>query len=141
MSQIIFRGKIDSDFEGFDDNAIFKMSDGSYWVQSQYAYWYHYAYRPDAVISREQGRTYLVVAEHKVQIERINDVIERRIEGEFRGWSGDTQYKLSNGQIWMQVAYKYQYTYSYCPEVIICNIGGTYICSVAGTQAVVRRIK
>ena len=52
MSQIIFRGKIDSDFEGFDDNAIFKMSDGSYWVQSQYAYWYHYAYRPDAIICR-----------------------------------------------------------------------------------------
>ena len=141
MSKIIFRGKIDSDFEGFDDNAIFKMSDGSYWVQSQYTYWYHYAYRPDAAICREQGRTYLIVADHKVQIERINDVIESRIEGEFRGWSGDTQYKLSNGQIWMQVAYKYQYTYSYCPEVIICNIGGNYICSVAGTQAVVRRIK
>ena len=112
MSQIIFKGKIDSDFEGFDDNAIFKMSDGSCWVQSRYLYWYHYAYRPDAVIVREDGRTYLIVLDHKVQVERVDNVIESRINGEFKGWSGNTKVELANGQVWEQAAYKYEYKYA-----------------------------
>lgn len=140
MSQIIFKGKIDSDFEGFDDSTIFKMSDGSCWVQAQYLYWYHYAYRPDAVIVREGGRTYLVVLEHKVQVERVDNVIESRINGEFKGWSGNTKVELANGQVWEQVAYKYEYKYSYSPEVLICNVYGSYVCYVAGTSATVRRI-
>lgn len=140
MAQILFNGTIDSEFKGFDDNAIFKMSDGSYWVQSQYVYWYYYAYRPDAIICTEQGHTYLIVENHKVQIERVNNVIESRIDGEFAGWEGNTKYKLINGQIWEQAAYKYEYTYSYRPKVVICNIAGSYICSVAGTQAKVRRV-
>ena len=138
MTQIIFKGKIESDFEGFDENSIFKMSDGSYWIQSQYKYWYHYAYRPDATIIREQGHTYLLVADHKVQIERIDNVIESKIDGEFRGWNGNTKYKLTNGQVWEQIIYKYEYTYAYCPEVLIYNINGSYICKVAGTSAIVK---
>ena len=138
--QIIFKGKIESDFEGFDENAIFKMSNGSYWAQSQYSYWYHYAYMPDAVISIEHGHYYLNVADHKVQIERICNVIESRIDGDFIGWSGDTIYKLTNGQIWEQAEYKYEYKYSCCPEAIICEVNGSYICLVDGSRAVVRRI-
>ena len=60
---VVYQGKIDSDFEGFDDSVIFKMANGTYWIQAQYYYWYHYAYRPDALITEENGHFMLTVAE------------------------------------------------------------------------------
>jgi hypothetical protein len=50
--------------------------------------------------------------------------VESTISGEFRGWEGETIFKLSNGQIWQQAEYDYNYTYSYQPEVTIYEVGG-----------------
>ena len=61
MGREIFSGRIVSDFEGFDENAIFKLSNGTFWVQARYEYWYHYAYMPEAKIIEENGRTFLSV--------------------------------------------------------------------------------
>ena len=140
IMRILYKGNIESDFEGFNENAIFKMTDGTYWLQSQYVYWYHYAYMPTAVIIQENGRTILTVKGHSVPVEQLYNVIESRIDGTFEGWQGNTKYKLTNGQIWEQVVYKYQYKYSHRPVATIANVNGSYIMSVAGTQAVVKRI-
>ena len=48
-----------------------------------------------------------------------NEVIETTINGEFHGWDGETVFRLSNGQIWQQVEYDYEYTYDYMPDVLI----------------------
>jgi hypothetical protein len=45
--------------------------------------------------------------------------IESAVNGEFKGWDGETIFKLSNGQIWQQAEYDYMYSYSYSPEVTI----------------------
>lgn len=45
--------------------------------------------------------------------------IESRIDGTFEGWSGETVFKLLNGQIWQQSSYAYTYHYAYRPEVLI----------------------
>jgi hypothetical protein len=45
--------------------------------------------------------------------------IESTISGEFEGWSGETIFKLDNGQIWQQAEYKYMYSYRYRPDVTI----------------------
>ena len=45
--------------------------------------------------------------------------IESSISGEFKGWDGETIFKLSNGQIWQQSEYDYMYSYSYSPDVTI----------------------
>ncbi len=45
--------------------------------------------------------------------------IESTISGEFKGWDGETIFKLDNGQIWQQAEYDYMYSYSYRPEVTI----------------------
>lgn len=140
MSRVIYKGKIESDFNGFDDNTVFKMSNGMYWVQSQYRYWYHYAYRPDATISEENGRYILTVAGQSIPVRQLSSVIESNIDGEFNGWDGDKKYKLRNGQIWKQDEYKYEYKYAYSPEVMICNIDGSNIMFVEGTHVRVRRI-
>jgi hypothetical protein len=49
--------------------------------------------------------------------------IETRIDGEFQGWTGDTVFKLLNGQIWKQTSYNYKYAYKYSPGVLIYKGG------------------
>lgn len=139
--KVVYQGKINSDFAGFNDNAIFKMANGTYWIQAQYHYWYHYAYRPDAIITEENGRFMLNVEDHSIPIRRLSSVIESQIDGEFTGWDGSKQYKLVNGQIWQQAEYKYEYKYAYRPETVVCDVGGGYLMLVEGTKVFVRRIR
>lgn len=141
MSRIIYRGQLDDEFEGFDDEQIFKMSNGTYWIQARYKYWYHYAYRPNAIITEENDRYYLSVANEKVEVKQLNNVIESNINGEFKGWEGETSYYLMNGQEWKQDEYKYEYKYEYSPWAIIYKgTSGIYM-YVAGTKVKVKRIK
>lgn len=140
MSNIVFKGTIESEFTGFDENSVFKLSNGTYWVQAKYEYWYHYAYRPQAVIALENGQYTLTVASHSIPVKRLYDVIESKIDGSFEGWDGEKTYKLANGQVWQQAEYKYQYKYSYRPDVIIYKISGKYIMAVDGTKACVKRM-
>jgi len=137
---MVYRGKIDGEFEGFDDGKLFRMDNGTYWLQNQYQYWYYYEFRPDASISQEHGGYVLTVAGKSVPVVNV-DVIESRIEGKFEGWDGNSTYKLINGQIWQQSVYKYQYKYAYRPETLIYRVGGSYVMHVAGTEAKVKRVK
>lgn len=139
MSRLIYEGKIDGEFEGFNNDVLFKMRNGTYWIQAQYKYWYHYAYCPDATISEENGRHILTVAGQSVQVRRVTDVVESRIDGEFKGWDGEMSYRLQNGQVWRQCTYKYEYKYAYMPEAIIYPASGGYKMQVAGTTADVRQ--
>ena len=141
MPRVIYQGKIDGDFEGFDDEILFKMRNGTYWLQAQYKYWYHYAYSPDATITEENGRYILNVAGNSIPVRKASNVIESRINGEFKGWEGESEYELQNGQVWQQSNYKYQYKYAYMPEAIVYESGSGYKMSVAGTIANVRRVR
>lgn len=140
MGRVVYKGHIDSDFEGYDDNVLFKMDNGTYWIQTRYYYWYHYAYRPEALITEENGCLNLTVAGKSILVKQIYDVIESQIEGEFKGWEGETKYKLLNGQQWQQNEYTYEYKYAYQPEVVIYNAGGSYVMSVEGTRVSVRQV-
>lgn len=141
MGQIVYQGKMYSSFEGFNQDAIFKMNNGTYWVQAKYRYWYHYAYRPDVVITQEDGHYILHVAGQSIEVRRLNNVIESNIEGNFEGWNRDKVYKLTNGQMWKQKNYKYEYKYAYRPEVIIAEVNGSYVMQVEGTSAEVVKIQ
>lgn len=141
--ELVRRSQIEDDFEGFDDDMLFEMTDGTYWIQDEYKYWYHYSYRPRVNILRKRGQLYLQVdgQNEVVAIRQITDVIESQINGEFNGWEGNTAYELTNAQIWQQSTYQYAYSYSYMPEVLIYSAGGGYKMRVAGTLADVRRIR
>jgi hypothetical protein len=68
--------------------------------------------------------------------------IESKVDDEFNGWDGNTIVKLSNGSVWQQADYKYQYHYSYRPEVFIYSKNGATYMKVDGTDEVrVNRIK
>ena len=69
--------------------------------------------------------------------------IESQIDGTFEGWSGETIFKLTNGQIWQQSSYSYTYHYAYRPEVVIYPAGGGCKMKVDGVRdsIAVKRVK
>jgi hypothetical protein len=71
-------------------------------------------------------------------------VVESRIDGEYKGWEGETIYKLINGQIWQQASYTYRYKYKFSPKVLIFKSGSYYKMQVEGDDGdpvAVRRLK
>ncbi len=140
--QLIKSAQIDDEFEGFDDEMLFALSDGTYWIQDEYKYWYHYAYRPRVNILSKGSRKYIQVdgKNEVVAIRQLTDVTESKIDGEFKGWEGETVYQLTNGQKWQQSSYKYEYKYAHMPTVLIYSAAGGYKMLVEGTTADVRRV-
>ncbi|MBV9546069.1 MAG: hypothetical protein JOY61_16985 [Chloroflexi bacterium] len=69
--------------------------------------------------------------------------MDDRIDGEFTGWSGDTVFRLENGQIWQQAESAYLYSYAFNPRVLIYPSSGTWRMQVDGvTETIaVRRLR
>ncbi|MBU6469847.1 MAG: hypothetical protein KGL00_02800 [Gammaproteobacteria bacterium] len=70
--------------------------------------------------------------------------IETRIAGRFTGWTGNTVFKLENGQVWKQAATGYFTNIELDhPQVIIKKLGFGYLLTLPGHGATVfvRRIK
>jgi hypothetical protein len=61
-------------------------------------------------------------------------VMETQVDGDFIGWEGQTIVKLSNGQIWRQTEYHYEYHYAYMPRVLIFPSGDGSKMRVDGTS-------
>ena len=47
--------------------------------------------------------------------------MRKQIEGEWNGWNGDTIVKLTDGSVWRQEEYLYEYRYSYRPYVTLAG--------------------
>lgn len=43
------------------------------------------------------------------------------VEDSWEGWDGDTIVRLSDGSVWRQEEYYYEYRYAYRPPVVIRN--------------------
>jgi hypothetical protein len=138
---------IDGEFEGWTGDTIFKLSNGEIWEQSSYAYTYHYAYMPKVLIykSNELYKMKVDGVDKTIYVTRIKpttpsstittpDTIESTIDGEFEGWTGDTIFKLSNGEIWEQSSYAYTYHYAYMPKVLIYKSNELYKMKVDGVD-------
>jgi hypothetical protein len=68
-------------------------------------------------------------------------LVESQIEGDFNGWEGETIIRLSNGQIWQQSSYHYEYHYAFMPKVLIYKTNGVYKAKVDGTETAVSVIR
>lgn len=140
------QSNIDGTFEGWTGDTIFPLTNGQYWQQTSYSYLYHYAFRPKVVITKS-GSLYILSVEgvsETIYVQQLQGVIKSQIDGTFEGWTGDTIFPLTNGQIWQQSSYAYTYHYAYRPEVLIYSSGGLqYKMKVDGVSATVavKRIK
>lgn len=135
---------------------VFRLADGSLW-EVKYEYEYLYEYLPEVIICPTTGK--LAVGGKTLNVQQIGGaiaktrspsppsdtpvLIESRINGEFQGWSGETIFKLMNGQLWQQVSYAYTYHYAYSPGVLIYRSGSGYEMRVEGveSQIIVRRLR
>lgn len=45
--------------------------------------------------------------------------MRKQVEDEWNGWDGDTIVRLTDGSIWRQDEYLYEYRYSYRPYVTL----------------------
>lgn len=140
---IVRRASIDGAFTGFDGDTLFKLTDGTYWLQAEYKYWYYYAYRPEVEIYAEGGTVYLRVVgqSESVAVTQLGNVIESQLSGAFEGWQGESEYELTNGQVWKQSRYRYQYQYKYRPHATIYRASGGTIMDVDGCRAHVTRVR
>jgi hypothetical protein len=68
-------------------------------------------------------------------------VIESRINGTFEGWTGDTIFKLLNGQIWQQSSYDWTWHWAYSPNVLIYKSGSVYKMKVDGVDRTINVIR
>lgn len=138
-----FRSQIEGAFTGFNADALFHLADGTYWLLDEYKYWYHYEYRPHIEIIVEHRRCYLRVAgrQEAVSVRQIYGVISSQISDAFEGWQGESEYELTNGQVWRQSRYRYQYSYSYRPRALIYDTPAGKVMDVAGCRALVKRVR
>lgn len=47
--------------------------------------------------------------------------MRKQVEDEWNGWDGDTIVRLSDGSVWRQEEYHYEYRYAYRPHVTLSN--------------------
>jgi len=45
--------------------------------------------------------------------------VRLQLEGEWNGWDGNTIVKLTDGSVWRQEEYLFEYRYSYRPHVTL----------------------
>lgn len=70
----VIESNIEGDFEGWEGETVFKLTNGQIWQQVDYAYSYHYAFRPSVLIyqSRSGGWKMKVDGvDHVVGVERL----------------------------------------------------------------------
>jgi hypothetical protein len=123
------------------------LMDGTIWKDASYNYSYAYQFYPAVTVCPRAG--FMIMNGKKIALSPLGGattqsreklvqespstgVIESRIDGEFKGWDGETIFKLQNGQIWQQASYAYTYHYAYSPLVLIVNTGSGYLMQVDG---------
>jgi hypothetical protein len=53
------RSQIEGEFTGYNDGAVFKLTNGQIWQQRKYKYKYKYKYRPRVRIFKDSGHTFM----------------------------------------------------------------------------------
>ena len=66
------------------------------------------------------------------------DHVKLCVEGAWEGWSGTTTVHLTDGSVWQQSEYYYEYRYAYRPEVTL--IDDKMLVRDMGKAVIVRRV-
>lgn len=134
---------IDGEFNGWNGETVVKLSDGTYWIQSEYFYYYCYAYNPKVELKRHYGTTKMLVkgcGNKEVAVEQLTTVMESTIDGEFYGFNKGTLFNLKNNTVWRQRQLKYWYKYANNPKCIIYIHSNKWKLSVLGNTVEVEPI-
>lgn len=65
----VIKTSIKGEFEGWEGETIFLLDNGQIWQQSNYAYMYHYAYRPEVMIIKVRGSW-------KMKVDGVDEMVD-----------------------------------------------------------------
>lgn len=71
-----------------------------------------------------------------IELHAVELVTESELEGQCRGWDGDTAFRLANGEVWQQSAWRCRSLHLYCPEIRVWRVGTLYFLEVEGTREI-----
>jgi hypothetical protein len=122
---------------------IFKISSRDYFVVNERTRQRVRTRNPNVKIFQNGSDYKLVIDDfdEPVICKKIKNVIETQISGEFKGWEGETIFKMMNGQIWQQSTYAYMYHYAYSPSVLIYEFKGSWIMQVEDVDETIQVTK
>lgn len=62
---------------------------------------------------------------------------ESQIEGDFNGFDDGMEFRLTNGQIWVQKRFMYKYVYKFRPRVKVWSDRGEYLLQIDGVDEMI----
>lgn len=116
--------QIEDEFFGYNDSAIFRLTNGQVWQQSRYKYLYHYSYRPHVRITVGPFGTFIMEVDgvnESVEVAQVQLVLGGKIVSDFTGHQYGAMFEFHNGQVWQQIENKYRYHYAYSPTGYIVD--------------------
>jgi len=136
----VIESRINGQFVGWDGGSIYKLMNGQVWQQAELKLSLYLLLNPEIMIYQTSRGYEMKVngVEGSVLVKRLTLVVESEIDGKFTGWTGDSVYRLRNGQTWHQIEYKYLYHYAWSPKVIIAQASDGYRMAVEGVGGSVR---
>ncbi len=133
--------RIEGDFNGYNDGAIFKLENGQVWQQKRYKYKYKYTYRPHVKIFQNDNGAYFMqldCMDEPIEVVRVSLVTEGTIVSDFNGFNHNMVFEFQNGQKWEQTESKYKYHYAYRPHAIVVDGINGKVLHVTGMDENVR---
>lgn len=128
------------EFTGYNDGAVFQLTNGQVWQQSRYKYNYKYKYRPRVRIYLEGGRwmAEFDCMEEPIEVVQATILEQGIIVSDFNGFDGDARFEFQSGQVWEQTEYKYKYHYAHRPPAMVVNGINGVVLHVEGMDESVR---
>ena len=65
---------------------------------------------------------------------RIRLITQSELDGNCKGWDGTTTFKLSNGEVWEQAAFRVRRLYLSCPAVRVWRLGNASLLELEGSR-------
>ena len=65
---------------------------------------------------------------------RLRLQTESELDGNCRGWEGDTTFTLCNGEVWEQAAFRVRRVFLACPGVRIWRLGEACLLEIEGAR-------
>jgi hypothetical protein len=65
---------------------------------------------------------------------RLRLVTESELDGNCRGWEGDTAFRLCNGEVWEQAAFRVRRVFLASPGVRIWRLGDASLLEIEGVR-------
>ncbi|MGE4488967.1 MAG: putative Ig domain-containing protein [Kiritimatiellales bacterium] len=111
-------------------DGIYELRNGQYWQQtSSETYGSYSLYQPYVTITNWHNTGHLMTVEGvtgEVRVEKLEGVIEGRIDGTFKGYASGRMIQLYDGSFWRQTSTETSTSSASRPSVLLWNANGSY---------------